>query len=585
MALSNFISLESPYVHSHSENFQAISSFNQSSVINERKVEESIKALRKISNDLQSATNSFLEGKPWQQLSKEIFNQPNTFRDVARRVIINPEMLDALVPTVKKENIIQNRNFTDQVTNAISKDGDTLSALSRKIVEGCLANYFSTSNKKRTLEEQIEGIAEALKTEKDQVKKAFEDTKVKKSLRSKNGKVLKVVKNVIASTYVQNLENSTARALKTFEKLFREELKKEDIIITSNGGEDSVKAYLNRVNLLFEEEMKKRKTEILSDKNTAKGILGEEFNMAIVNADIGFGYEFQVIGLQTENEVRERYFEEISNIPNDIPNLVKDPTKEGYSDLYLINPSGKRVRVQSKNTWEALQVHMNDQDKEFVTAGMEVLKDQPYIKFVKTLQQSRTSLPLSDAELGLLSYYIANAIWFKNHKDQSVTNSSSVPDMSTAVSLTESILTKGLSNYLGVIFDKEHDYKVFSEFSNLFFIVGNIGLIPTYVIVDEIIKGLEVIYKKSTEIKFHFGNTVKIKGLKDSGTFWKEKDDTIKNNNLPRLKSGFFDYDDRIVQIGQKQGEAIIGGLTVKRVNLNISLIDLLKTTSYVFKT
>ena len=119
--------------------------------------------------------------------------------------------------------------------------------------------------------------------------------------------------------------------------------------------------------------------------------------------------------------------------------------------------------------------------------------------------------------------------------------------MSAAVSLTESILTKGLSNYLGVIFDKEHDYKVFSEFSNLFFIVGNIGLIPTYVIVDEIIKGLEVICKKSTEIKFHFGNTVKIKGLKDSGTFWKEKDDMIKNNNLPRLKSGFFDYDDRIV--------------------------------------
>jgi hypothetical protein len=38
--------------------------------------------------------------------------------------------------------------------------------------------------------------------------------------------------------------------------------------------------------------MKKRKTEILSDKNTAKGILGEEFNMAIVNADVGFGYEF-----------------------------------------------------------------------------------------------------------------------------------------------------------------------------------------------------------------------------------------------------------------------------------------------------
>lgn len=119
--------------------------------------------------------------------------------------------------------------------------------------------------------------------------------------------------------------------------------------------------------------------------------------------------------------------------------------------------------------------------------------------------------------------------------------------MSTAVSLAESILTKGLSNYLGVIFDREHDYKVFSEFSNLFFIVGNIGLIPTYVIIDEIIKGLDAIYKKSTEIKFHFGNTVKIEGLKNSGAFWKEKDDMIKNNNLPKLKSGFFDYDDRIV--------------------------------------
>jgi hypothetical protein len=119
--------------------------------------------------------------------------------------------------------------------------------------------------------------------------------------------------------------------------------------------------------------------------------------------------------------------------------------------------------------------------------------------------------------------------------------------MSTAVSLAESILTKGLSNYLGVIFDREHDYKVFSDFSNLFFVVGNIGLIPTYVIIDEIIKGLDVTYKKSTGIKFHFGNTTKISGLKNSGAFWKEKNDIIKNGNLPKLGSGFFDYDDRII--------------------------------------
>lgn len=566
MALGTYTS---PYIHTYSEDYQEVS-FNS---FNQQQFEKTIEALTQVANSLKGATDAFLGGKSWRELSDELFTQENTFRRIAREILVEREMLQSLTPRFNAKQIATDRGLSQEIVDSLSS-ADTLNQFAKSIVQSVFADGLQGKN----LMEQVSGLATALKIDSADIAKALPEGA--RGFRSQKGNILQVTKKIIGQHLIDGMPSSVDASFTYFSRRFREKIKTENIVISQNGGEDAVELYLKTVYKLLKNAMKNRQTKVLSDSNTAKGILGEEFNMAVTNPELkGKGIQFSVIGDQTENEVREQYQNLFNQTNEVIPNLIKDPTKQSYSDLYLII-NGRRARVQAKNAWDSLQKIIQDEDN--IPTSMAVLTDQKYLSFIEKLKNSPTTIgELDDQDLKELSYAIGNAIWFSKRTDYSK-EKGSYPNMSTVRAYAEQILSVGMSNYLGVVVDKKNNFKLFSDYSNLFFVVSNVIMIPTYEILYDIIEGLRQRQNSIAKLRIKFQNFGG-ENLTDARTFRKDKLEAIKNSSGFQKGKKAYEYPE-VFKIGQQEGERIMSNLTIEKVNVNLDLSQILKTTSYLFK-
>lgn len=253
-------------------------------------------------------------------------------------------------------------------------------------------------------------------------------------------------------------------------------------------------------------QLRKKLTEVFDSKNAnaaaLAGLLGEEFKKAVWSTEIsnnGFNassvFEFKSIGADAEDIFIKKHG--LEGVVEQV--TFRNKGKQSMSDWLLTRDIGGKkvtVRVQDKNT-----------TKLFDDLGMLSSNTKEKMKLVREtkLTELRNSLDNYDANLisneewEKIGYLVANILWFysvANDEDYEGANYIS-SDFLVQRDYISSVLGKGVGYALGigagatgeeVITDIVNDINKARVNNNVFFIIGNYMIYPTYLIIDGFIE-------------------------------------------------------------------------------------------------
>ena len=172
----------------------------------------------------------------------------------------------------------------------------------------------------------------------------------------------------------------------------------------------------------------------------------------------------------------------------------KGTSQQSGSDWILINKNGMMVRAQVKNSTSMVEELRNQGGRYGQTLKLqdEIL----YPSFRNNLQlYSQASGGLSDQDWEYLDYLIANLLWIRSGnavtKDKGGSYNSGVSGIQQIIN---DLLSQELGYFLGISFDpiqKSQAVTVMLGGSNIFFVINNIMLYPTWKLVENIIHQLQ----------------------------------------------------------------------------------------------
>ena len=179
----------------------------------------------------------------------------------------------------------------------------------------------------------------------------------------------------------------------------------------------------------------------------------------------------------------------------------------------------------------------------------------------------------------VLAYIVANEVWFDergSYDKGSHSNWRQENEGDTRIFGTDSWLSRALSgaliNFLGIVVSEE---QVITDLSNVFFLIDNKALVPTYVLIDDVISYYEKGKSELTDIRIMMKKNTAQYAFDNKKEFYSAKAGNTEDGVL-----GKAIYEDAgLVGIGKRQGEAIMESLKVKSVNLGVSLEKLLKSS------
>lgn len=573
LSRERFVDIQAPYVHSKSKNYVGISDFAIFREIYTNDDEKVLKRLEAIANQLKEETKRFLDGtgivvENNQNLMKDLdnffFRRKDKLVQIALDILYDPEFLERLVPKFKKSDF----NF-NQISKALEEkvvDDATISAMAKSFAKN-LKKFYTKSGKN-----QIKYFAKIFGELEGDIQTLFkDDLGIQKALTSNQGRIVEVFQTFLTNKIIaKQEETSTVLGLNYFEEQFRNKAKK----IASD---QEINEFLGKFTNLLKNTISD-KFKILTDEQQAKGFLGENIIASILNSSEGVGFRIEVIGSISEDFIRQR---DLGELESQIPKLFKQQDKQGYSDM-IIELNGKKARIQSKNAYGSLQVLLN-QESNHATASLYLVDKKKYIDLISNLSYAHDGL-ISEEVLKEMSYYLANAYWFSKTKGQ-FRNQGQVPSLGNATTEVEKVLRMFISDFLGVVWadlatEKAEQVKVYANVSNLFFLVSNTSLIPTFMIIEDLIKRL----REAGDQVDTLGSKMRI-GLKppavtvNSKDFYTKKLTSIANL---RLKGGDARYPQPLLDIGKEKGKQIIEGFSVDSIKLNMQLERILATTSYI---
>lgn len=573
LSRERFIDIQAPYVHSKSKNYVGISDFAIFKENHTSDDEKVLKRLEAIANQLKEETKRFLDGtgivvENNQNLMKDLdnffFRRKDKLVQIALDILYDPEFLERLVPKFKKSDF----NF-NQISEELEKevvDDATISAMAKSFAKS-LKEFYTKSGK-----DQIKDFARIFGELEENIQTLFkDDLGIQKALTSNQGRIVEVFQTFLTNKIIAKQEETcTVLGLNYFEEQFRNKAKK----IASD---QEINEFLGKFTNLLKNTIS-NKFKILTDEQQAKGFLGENVIASILNSSKGVGFRIEVIGSISEDFIRQR---DLGELENQIPKLFKQQDKQGYSDM-IIELNGKKARIQSKNAYGSLQVLLNQESKH-ATASLYLVDKKKYIDLISNLSYAHDGL-ISKEVLNETSYYLANAYWFSKTKGQ-FRNQGQVPSLGNATTEVEKVLRMFISDFLGVVWadlvtEKAEQVKVYTNISNLFFLVSNISLIPTFMIIEDLIKRL----RETGDQVDTLGSKMRIR-LKppavtvNSKDFYTKKLTSIANLGL---KGGDARYPQPLLDIGKEKGEQIMEGFSVDSIKLNMQLERILATTSYV---
>lgn len=348
----------------------------------------------------------------------------------------------------------------------------------------------------------------------------------------KNNRIVDLIENVIINRGLykesekqqqQQYKDAIASFMRWFSSRFNAEVKRANDLVAYEI-KDSPQKYLED----FESELRKifKKGKVPGNAMNIVGALGDEFYVTAYQVDpMTAEIKIASVGAVKEKDVVKKYGDAFSGLKT--LHTHHDSSKQSQTDILIQNKKGHTVRAQAKNASLANQEFEND--------GL--INLNAHLERSKQLAELLYSLNFPNVEETM--YTVVNALWFGNH--DSISGVRRVGKLSIkdggGDSNILSQLTQDLSrymsleaeNFLGITLQEAttKEQAIIAGASNIFYL-KNGRLIPTYVLVDEVIKDLRNYYN-TEESKLH-GLRFTVQGAKnisweygDAVKFWTAK--------------------------------------------------------------
>lgn len=597
-------SLDNPYVHSNIWNFtenQVRGSFLDRG--NEEEYRERIGAeinnLKKISNQLRAETQKFLGARNTSDAAIE-----EKLREIAQSIgEDNLRYIKAMNKILRSKDFQYSKKLSDRVKviegDKLTKTfedimGKTVEGevpiidVAKKAIDdleskGFFENKTTVSAQKETLTDYFTkkfGRSDRLIKE---IQEGF-----KRQLSSKQGVILKIVKEqikkqvppdqLIESEYKKPLGEKTKEKInaiyEVFEKQFVDEFPKD---------KDAARAWCRAH---IKEPFKKTYEESVGSAQTTGNyskILLQNLSIS-VSSNGKNGILIETVGKLTEKELRESNMmgAPVNSLLQNLTSIGSTDKKQGYTNFILTNPkTGQKARAQSKNSIAAF---LNAKEGEILPLQAKLYRGvQGGVANFLTMLAGEGKLEnftiINTDELNVIAYLIANALWFSTHqsidkggrkRDAAVRTTTRSGDSQGLNYIFESInrlLGLQVKNFLGVIIEKiGNSYQIVPNLSNLFFFLGNSVYLPTYKIIDEIIKQIEFEMEGLASLKISIGNPSDYYNNTAEG-FYKDK-----INAVGILDASKNYTDEGLLSVGRAQGKAILESAPLKSVNISFDM-------------
>lgn len=558
------------YVHSHIENFNG--NLATLDISPENRQIDIINDLIALRNQLEKACNNFLNGKSADEVWNDINNPTNSLSGIGLDILRkkNQKFSNLLQETGNFYNLDQiSAMFGEEFTNILIKQF----GLNDWYREGNIVNLLAD-----TIWENLRWDIEAA------IPKHFIADLLTGEWKTSEGKALIAHNNVInfnseflyelgrnmwtkttnqKSTFVSNVKQkmNNSKYAKDAKKesyldksieLFRQEFMSEFKKRIDDGSiaylQEDAEEYLNK----FEENLRNNKMVQVVNTSHVSGVLGENYFAAAINAaEIKPGNNSVTItttGSFSEEEVRNKIFRSDKLSEEDLQKhgwITLD--KESFSDI-LIHYKGKTARAQAKNYTNVYNQILWGNDT--VLMQIKTLEDKNILQFLNQIATSGNVLQNFNQEE--LTYVLANTIWFS----QKGGINGEKMTMGEASRLAEE-LSMAVINFIGVVIDD--NYNVIDDLSNIFYILNNAALIPSYQIIDKLIDRLT----NKIEGRQTFTLTLNTGSIK-----YMEK--SPKKYYLGKKER--FENKGDLIAYGSSQGESIISSTKIEAGRMNLLL-------------
>lgn len=542
---------DSPYVHSNYYLFSKQMRDYFFTVDDEQglsRMQAQIDALKTIREQLHTEAKNFLGGDTPEQAWQKIKQGDTMISKIGKEVILDPQAKRALMKKVYAKEEVYQVIDEEKISAQIAKEIDDIvdiNELADKISDSLFSQGFG--NKSKSAQKEILREMFISQSEVDKILNQH----LKGKLRSAQGKINKILKEILNSQIkAENKVQAYDSFISYFKRAVREKAQQLELYSIDTSIVDK---YLKKV----EDQL----SSVLAAEYTstnASGALGEEIISAVNDNQL---LTMLPGGKKTENEFRKEL----------LPSLVtattwNDPDKMSYSDLVLINENGVRVRAQSKNYTGAYETFIRTDGDVYQHTHL-FSKEQLFKDFFQKLE--RTTNIVGDIDYGYLSYIVANEIWFDQHGsiDRGGNKGFRQDETHTRLFGSDSWLSRALSgafvNFLGVVVSEGN---VISEVSNVFFLIDNNALVPTYELIDNVLSYWEKGQDEMTRIRVVPSKT----GVRYK---WPSPEEFLEKKANAANGLGPAVYEDpALVKVGQEQGAGIMETLKVQSVNLGINL-------------
>ena len=563
-----------PYVHSLIYNFnrQVKNDFDTDNAESrgQQELEKQINALKQISKQLKDAADSFMGTDDYKTFSNNILNNQSSFSNIAFKIFRDPKLINKLTQISKKdlEKVLKSNGLGNKILNNIEKEAPTKAEL-KQAVSSAISGY----NFNITLSEQFTKIKGTFQNLPKELEEEFFKIYTRKIRKGSKNTIAKAITDLIQKEVESKKQSGPLLAWEYFEDQFRQQVKQSKITIVNNELEDYLKALKNNF-------LKRASNFKFSESAGASGFLGEEGIAAVIETESN-GFEVKVVGNLFE-EATKANKQTVSELYN-IPQMKTHHSKNTFSqtDLILTNTSNNKVvRVQSKNAVAVLNKILPNLNDEKISAPPQWVALQKDVKLIELYNLLGDTRQLTEQDFNDLKYLLANEVWFhvkgsyEEKTGRKLTGEKSEGGLTGAQTIVSRILTKEVGNFLGITFSESFgNAQVITGGSNIFFLFGNAILVPTYLIIDQLIDSISQIEGALFQIR----PTLDWSGINFGGynakTLYKEKQ--VKTGGLDPSKN----YSEgNLLSVGTNAGSAIVNSLNIKKINLKVNLKTLLSS-------
>lgn len=507
-----------PYVHSNIDNWVQGELQTVPPLTEGRKIDESIATLTSIRQQLFDKANEFLTGDTVEFMNYCIDNEYKSYADIAVQILQDPDAISALM--LGDTSVRMSQKDVRALLNTVPERLDIFKFIKIDEIESIgartlaieIADVISDAEMQLTVDgatfvrdlyksaigqENNDGLSNAF------LKEITGVTVGQLKSGGTSSRIVDAIEAIIEKTNLYQKQkgqktiakDSVESFMNWFKSIF---IPKAKQVVRFFSVDQTPEQYVEDFEKKIREKIKKNFKDIM---NTV-GALGDEIIVSAYQADARtavLGITLESIGSVHEEDVVKKYGETFSGVKTMLTH--HELNKQSQTDILIKNKNGMVARVQAKNASLRNAQYSNNG---LINLGAHLQRERDLKALLEALEIPNTEEIIET---------VANASWFSGHVSVSGKRSKGQLDYSKAKvnaditgdlqrELSIFFSTKA-ENFIGITIDTavKDETKMISGASNLFYL-KNGRFIPTYTLVDEVIKDL-IDYKQDALTALH----------------------------------------------------------------------------------